>query len=142
MIARPLNRPALTGFLTMLLLGVAGVAAQEAAPLTSQPGDIDRGRQVVLRQDRGNCLLCHALPEPSVRFSGDIGPPLHGVGARLSPGQIRLRVMDASRLNPDTVMPPYHRTQDLVRVARQYQGRPVLEAQEVEDLVAYLAHLK
>ena len=55
---------------------------------------------------------------------------------------LRARVVDASRFNPDTVMPPYHRTADLVRVAPAYRDQPVLSPQEIEDIVAYLVSLK
>jgi L-cysteine S-thiosulfotransferase len=119
-----------------------GLPDQALAPLTSEPGNIDRGREVVLKQEKGNCVLCHAVPEPSVRFSGDLGPPLHGVGTRLSVAQLRFRVIDSSRLNPDTVMPAYHRSENLKRVVPQFQGLPILNAQEIEDLVAYLSSLK
>ncbi len=73
---------------------------------------------------------------------GDVGPPLEGVGARLSPGQIRLRLVDPTLLNPEAVMPPYHRSRDLARVDERYRGQPVLTAQEIEDVVAYLARLE
>jgi L-cysteine S-thiosulfotransferase len=119
-----------------------GLPDQTLTPLTSQPGDISRGRDVVIKADKGNCILCHAVPEPSVRFSGDLGPPLHSVGTRLSAAQLRFRVIDSSRLNPDTVMPAYHRSENLSRVAPQFQGLPILSAQEIEDLVAYLSSLK
>lgn len=119
-----------------------GLPDQTLSPLTSELGDIERGRDVLIKADKGNCILCHAVPEPSVRFSGDIGPPLHGVGTRLSVAQIRFRIIDASRLNPDTVMPAYHRSENLKRVAPQFQGLPILKPQEVEDLVAYLSSLK
>ena len=134
--------------LPLMTLGLAstawpmGLPDQALTPLTSEPGNVDRGRDVVLKQDKGNCILCHAVPEPSVRFSGDLGPPLHGVGARLSAAQLRFRLIDSSRLNPDTVMPAYHRSENLKRVVLQLQGLPILNAQEIEDLVAYLSSLK
>jgi L-cysteine S-thiosulfotransferase len=128
--------------LPMSAASAMGLPDQTLTPLTSEPGDIERGRAVVLKPEKGNCLLCHAVPEPSVRFSGDLGPPLHGVGARLSAAQLRFRVIDGSRLNPDSVMPAYHRSENLKRVAPQFQGLPILNAQEIEDLVAYLSSLK
>lgn len=89
-----------------------------------------------------NCLLCHAVPETGIRFMGDIAPPLSGIGSRLSAGQLRLRIVDQSRLNADTVMPSYYRIEGLVRVAPAYRGKPVLTAQQIEDVVAYLQTLK
>ncbi len=130
---------------SFLLAGVVmamGLPDQTLTPLTSEPGDVARGREVALKAEKGNCILCHAVPEPSVRFSGDLGPPLHSVGTRLSAAQLRFRVIDSSRLNPDTVMPAYHRSENLKRVVPQFQGLPILSAQEIEDLVAYLSSLK
>lgn len=112
-----------------------------SAPLASAAGDPARGRTVVMGRD-ANCLLCHAVPETGVRFMGNIGPPLSGVGARLSAGQLRLRVVDSSRLNHDTVMPSYYRVAGLVRVAPAYQGKPVLTAGQIENVVAFLQTLQ
>lgn len=104
-------------------------------------GDPQRGREVVSGRE-ANCLLCHAVAETGVRFMGDIGPPLSGVASRLSEGQLRLRIVDSSRLNPETVMPSYYKVDGLVRVAPAYRGKPVLTAQQVEDVIAYLKTLK
>lgn len=111
------------------------------APLTAQPGDPARGRDIIAGRD-ANCLLCHAAPETGVRFMGNIAPPLSGVGARLSAAQLRLRIVDQSRLNPETVMPSYYRIEGLTRVAAAYRGKPVLSAAQIEDVVAYLQTLK
>jgi len=73
---------------------------------------------------------------------GEVGPPLAGVGSRLTPGQIRLRLVDPTLLNPAAAMPAYHRVDGLAYVDQRYRGRPVLSAQEIEDVVAYLAALK
>lgn len=89
-----------------------------------------------------NCLLCHAIPESGRRFMGNLAPPLSGIGARLTEAQLRLRVVDMSRLNPKTIMPPYYRLTGLHNVADAYRGKSVLSAQEVEDVVAYLQTLK
>lgn len=110
-------------------------------PLASATGDAARGRTVVMGRE-ANCLLCHAVPETGVRFMGNIGPQLSGIGARLSAGQLRLRVVDQSRLNHDTVMPSYYRVEGLVRVAPAYQGKPVLSAGQIEDVVAFLQTLQ
>lgn len=111
-------------------------------PLGGAVGDAARGRRIVLDRATGNCLICHKVPEPGEPFQGELGPDLAGIGNRLNAGELRLRLVDQSRLNPATVMPPYHRIEGLRRVARQYQGKPVLGAQEIEDMVAYLGQLR
>ena len=89
-----------------------------------------------------NCLLCHTVPDPGGRAMGDIGPPLAGVGGRLSAGQLRLRIVDSTRINPQTPMPAYYRVDGLNGVAAAFRGKPILSAQEVEDVVAYLVTLR
>lgn len=111
-----------------------------SAPLAA-PGDPARGRLVVVGRD-SNCLLCHAVPGVGARAMGNIGPSLDGIGARLSEGQLRLRIVDSLRVNPESVMPSYFLVDGLNRVAQQYRGSPVLTAQQVEDVVAYLATMK
>jgi sulfur-oxidizing protein SoxX len=111
------------------------------APLSAQPADPQRGRDILAGRD-ANCLLCHAVPETGQRFMGNLAPPLSGIGARLSAAQLRLRVVDPSRLNPETVMPSYYRVDGLNRVAAAYRGKPVLSAGQIEDVVAYLQTLK
>ena len=118
---------------------VEGDAIRE--PLASAPGDAARGKQVVVSRD-SNCLLCHAAPETGVRFMGNVGPPLNGVGARFSEGQLRLRIVDSERLNRETIMPSYYRMDGLNQVAAPFRGKPVLSAQQVEDTDAYLLSLR
>ena len=105
-------------------------------------GDAARGRALVVARESANCVLCHAVPDPAVKFAGDVGPSLAGVGARLSEAQLRLRVADNLRVNPATVRPSYYKVDGLDRVASTYAGKPVLTAQEVEDVVAWLVTLK
>ena len=112
-----------------------------ALPALAFAGDPQRGREVVLGKGDGNCLLCHAVPGAD-RPSGNVGPSLAGVGARLSLEEIRLRIVDASRFNPQTVMPPYGRTEGLHAVAPQYRGKPLLTPQQIDDAAAFLATLK
>jgi sulfur-oxidizing protein SoxX len=110
--------------------------------LTGKPGDAARGRALVVDRQRGLCLLCHTGPFPEERFQGTLAPDLGGAGARWSEGQLRLRIVDSSRLNPDTVMPSYYRTEGFTRVARAWEGRPVLSAQEIEDVISFLKTLR
>ncbi|MCR0982767.1 sulfur oxidation c-type cytochrome SoxX [Roseomonas populi] len=112
------------------------------APLDGLRGDPARGEAVVRNRETANCLICHSIPGAAESFMGEVGPPLAGVRSRLSPGQIRLRVVDPTLWNPQAIMPAYHRTEGLVRVDPRYRGRPVLTAQEVEDVVAYLSALE
>jgi sulfur-oxidizing protein SoxX len=111
-------------------------------PLLGAKGDPVRGRSIVVSRQLGLCLLCHSGPFPEERLQGDIGPDLGGIGARLSEGQIRLRVADPGRLNPQTIMPSYFRSDGLTRVAPAFRERPVLTAEQIEDVVAFLTTLK
>ena len=112
------------------------------AKLTEHAGDPVRGRAIVLDLHGSTCLLCHGGPFPEQRFQGTIGPSLAGVGDRLSEGQLRLRLVDAAAVNPETVMPRFYATDGLTRVAKAYAGRPVLEAEQIEDVVAFLTTLR
>ena len=109
--------------------------------LTGVPGDPARGRAIVIKRE-STCLLCHAGPFPEERFQGNLAPELKGTGARWSEGELRLRMVDATRLNPATIMPSYYRLDGLVRVAPNFRGKPVLTAEQIEDVVAYLKTLK
>lgn len=110
--------------------------------LTGAPGDAARGRAIVLNRQRGLCLLCHAGPFPEERFQGTLAPDLAGAGARWTEGQLRLRIVDGRRLNPETIMPSYFRLDGLHRVGPAWQGRTILTAAEIEDVVAFLATLQ
>jgi len=131
-------------WLAALALLTSTALADDAIPssLTGAAGDPASGRKIVLDRHVGLCLLCHSGPFPEERFQGDLAPSLAGVGRRLSAGQIRLRIVDSSRVNPDTIMPPYFRTEALQRVAPAYRGKTVLNAQQIEDIVAFLVTLK
>lgn len=124
------------------LVGVA--RGEDAIPesLTGATGDPVRGRAIVASRQVGLCLLCHSGPFPEERFQGNLAPDLRGAGSRWSEGQLRLRIVDSSRLNPATIMPSYHRTEGLVRVAAAHRGKPVLSAEQIEDVVAFLTTLR
>jgi sulfur-oxidizing protein SoxX len=111
-------------------------------PLTGAQGDAEQGRAIVVNRQVGLCLLCHSGPYPDERFQGTLAPDLKGTGSRWSEAQLRLRIVDAARLNPDTIMPPYYRVEGLVRVAPAFQGKPVLTAQQIEDVIAHLVTLR
>lgn len=110
-------------------------------PLTGTPGDAQRGAEIFAARERGHCVLCHRIEGLEAEFQGDVGPDLSTVGVRLTPGQMRLRIADPTRVWPDTVMPPYYRVSELNQVDPAYRGKPVLSAQEIEDVIAYLSGL-
>jgi sulfur-oxidizing protein SoxX len=111
-------------------------------PLTGARGDVARGRTIVANRQVGLCLLCHSGPFPEEKFQGTLAPDLKGAGSRWTEGQLRLRIVDSSRLYPDTMMPSYYRVEGLSRVAPAFAGKPVLTAEQIEDVVAYLVTLR
>ena len=116
------------------------------ASLTGIPGDPQLGRAIVINR-QNTCILCHSGPFvedkiQSDKLQGDLAPSLAGVGGRWSEGQLRLRLVDASRLNPATIMPSYYRVEGLQRVGASWRGKPILSAEAIEDVVAYLAGLR
>jgi len=118
-------------------------AADDAIDKPLAPkGDAARGRAIVANRQVGLCLLCHSGPFPEEPLMGNLAPSLQGVGARLSEGQLRLRIVDSSKVNPQTIMPSYYRTTGFTRVAPAFQGKSVLDAQQVEDVVAFLMTLR
>ena len=123
------------------------VCAQDNAsgffqPLTSEPGNPGRGRRIVADAENVTCLICHVLPLPEEPDMGEIGPSLIGVGDRLTEAELRQRLVDPKWLNRETIMPSYYQVDGLHRVAESYRGRTIYTAQEIEDVVAYLASLK
>ena len=113
-----------------------------AQPLAGLRGDAARGRAIVASRQQGFCLLCHTAPIPEERFQGDLAPNLAGVGARYSEAQLRLRVVDPRRVNPASVMPAFHAPSQGARIGAAWAGKPILGAQQVEDVVAWLATLR
>jgi sulfur-oxidizing protein SoxX len=142
------------GLLTASLVALAGAAWAQGTqpyavvgdaipkPLADKAGDAARGRAIVANRSVGLCLLCHSGPIPEERFQGTLAPSLAGAGGRWSVAQLRLRIVDGARLNPDTIMPPYYRTTGLQRVAKSFESKTILTAEQIEDVVAYLATLK
>jgi len=132
-------------FLAFILpfLFIGKVLGDDAIPasLTGAKGDPARGRAIVANRQVGLCLLCHSGPFPEERFQGELAPDLRSA-AKLSEGQIRLRIVDPGRVNPETIMPAYFRSEGLTRVAPAFRGKTILTAEQIEDIVAYLLTLK
>jgi len=139
--------------LTLAVLAAPGVVRAQAlqsytivgdaipTSLTGQAGDPARGRAVVTNR-QNTCILCHSGPFPELKFQGDLAPGLNGSGNRWSEGQLRLRLVDAASLNPATIMPSYYRVDGLQRVGNAWRGKPILSAEQIEDVVAYLGTLR
>ena len=137
--AAALALPYIAGAQELRPYTVAGDAIPDS--LTGAPGDAVRGRALVLERS-STCILCHSGPFPEEKFQGDLAPSLAGAGSRWSKGQLRLRLVEASRLNPATIMPSYYRVEGLDRVGAAWRGKPILTAEQIEDIVAYLETLR
>jgi len=146
------SRAHIAWFFAALFALPFGAHAQALAPyrivgdgipdlLTGSPGDAERGRALVLDRT-STCILCHSGPFPETRFQGDLAPGLAGAGNRWSEAQLRLRLVDAAHFNPATIMPSYYRVDELQRVGTTWRGKPILSAEQIEDIVAYLATLR
>jgi sulfur-oxidizing protein SoxX len=134
-----LTLPGGTGAQELRSYTIVGDAIPQS--LTGTAGDATRGRALVVERS-STCILCHSGPFPEQKFQGDLAPDLTGSGSRWSEGQLRLRLVDASRLNAATIMPSYYRVDGLTRVGTLWRGKPILSAEHIEDIVAYLASLR
>lgn len=150
--------------LILSLIGAAGGAtAAEVKPgdvsfdngavaqsLTGQPGDPERGRALVGDKSAGNCVACHAISEMTdVAWHGEIGPPLDGAGERWSEAELRGMIVNAKNMFPGTMMPAFYKVDGFTRPGDAYTGEaapedldPLLTAQQIEDVVAYLSTLE
>ncbi len=152
-----MNRRIAAGAALLVIARTAGFAQAQTAPFSLVPyqivsgaieqplaalGSAQRGQAIVLDRTLSSCVLCHVVPDPERGAMGNIAPPLADVGARLSAGQMRLRMVDSTRINPQSIMPPYYRVEGLHQVAAAWRGKPILDAQQIEDVVAYLLTLK
>jgi sulfur-oxidizing protein SoxX len=132
------------GLLVFLNLGMAGAQTKGAGvteSLSGVPGDPVRGRAIIVSRQTGLCLLCHNGPFPEERFQGNLAPVLSISVANLTAPELRARIMDASRFNANTIMPSYYREDHLYRVASKFKGQTILNAQEIEDVVAFLVSM-
>jgi len=110
--------------------------------LTGKPGDPVNGKKIAINRKKGNCLACHNLPIADQPFHGNAGPELHGIGSRYTAAEFRLRLVNPKVINPNTFMPAFYRDYDFERVLKKFQGKTILSAQEVEDVIAYLVSIK
>jgi len=113
-----------------------------AKSLTGKPGNAKNGRKLAINRKLGNCLACHVMPIPEQTFHGLIGPDLNGVASRRSAGEVRMLIVNPKLANPDTIMPAFYRKDGFTRVMKKFQGKTMLSAEQVEDLVAYTMTLK
>ena len=114
-----------------------------AKSLTGKPGDAVKGEKTFMNRKLGNCLACHQVTVLSSQpFHGEIGPSLDGVADRYNEAQLRMQVVNAKVINPDTIMPAFYRNDGFERVLKKFKGKPILNAEQVEDVVAYLKTLK
>ena len=110
--------------------------------LTGKAGDPAKGKKIAISRKKGNCLACHAMPIPEQADHGEVGPSLVGVASRMSAGEMRVRIVNPKLLNADTIMPAFYRADGLHRVLKKWQGKTVISAQDIEDVIAYLLTLK
>ena len=140
---RPKGRASFYVLAAALLLVFGTAAAQDKPdPVPALTGDVGRGQAIVVSRQVGLCLLCHAAPAGDSRFQGNLAPNLAGTGSRWSVPQLRERVANARSLNPDSIMPAYASTEGLNRVGSAWVGLPLLNSQQIEDVVAYLQTLQ
>ncbi|MFZ9408090.1 MAG: sulfur oxidation c-type cytochrome SoxX [Burkholderiaceae bacterium] len=149
----------MAALLTLVLsAGACGLAAQGISPtpsepgsdttpalserLSDRPGDPKRGRAIVASRQEGLCLLCHSGPFEPKAHQGTLAGTLQGAGLRWNEAQLRQRLVNPRRINPDSLMPAFHDTADQQQVARVHAGKPILSAQQIEDVVAYLLTLQ
>ena len=138
-------------FMGLALLGTMATSANAhdytivddtiPASLTGVPGDPVKGKKLAINRKKGNCLACHQMPIPEQQFRGEIGPDLTMVGSYLSEAEIRMRIVNPKVINPDTIMPAFHKV-SLNRVLKKFKGKTILGAQDIEDIIAYLMTLK
>ena len=111
--------------------------------LTDEPGDPQRGREIAIGRKLGNCLACHQISDiPEQQFHGEVGPPLDGVAERWEEGQLRLIVANSKAVFDGTIMPAFLKVDGYTRNQDKFEGKSILTAQQVEDVVAYLKTLK
>lgn len=144
-------------------LSVGGAAANPVAPadvvftedgavvasLTGVSGNAEEGAKIMASKKLGNCIACHAVSALNeAPFHGEVGPELDGVGERWNAAELRGILVNAKGIYDGTVMPSYYKVTGFIRPGDAYTGKapkgpldPLLSAQQIEDVVAFLATL-
>jgi len=140
-----------------LLMGASFVNAQTVSPemaiikdgmfsksLTGASGDASKGKKTFASRKLGNCLACHINNDMADQpFHGEVGPPLDGVAERYEEAELRaIMINSKSVLGDETIMPSFYRLKNGARTLEKFQGKTILNAEQVEDIVAYLITLK
>ena len=138
---------ALASFATAETVAPADVQFDEygavAASLTGVAGDAANGRKVFMNRKKGNCLACHVNDDMSEQsFHGEVGPELNGVADRGETAELRGIVVNAKKMFDGTIMPAFYRDAGFNRTLKKFDGKAILSAQEIEDLLAYISTLK
>ena len=111
--------------------------------LTGKSGNAAKGEKLTINRKKGNCLACHAISALAKQpFHGNVGPPLNGVGNRLTAAEIRMRIVNPKAVNPNTIMPAFYKSDGFHRLQKKWKGKTIIGAQDVEDIVAYMLTLK
>lgn len=120
------------------------VEGQVTASLTGKAGDAAAGKKVFINRKQGNCLACHTNKDASKQpFHGEIGPELNGVADRYTEPQMRAILVNSKQVfGNKTIMPSFYRIINDQRSRKQFHDKPILQAQQVEDVIAYLKTLK
>ena len=92
---------------SLALLPAAGNAAEGEAASA-----VEQGKKISFDRKKGNCLACHQIEGGDL--PGNIGPPLVAMKARFpDKAKLRAQIWDATKMNPNSVMPPFGRQQIL-----------------------------
>ncbi|MEL7115903.1 MAG: sulfur oxidation c-type cytochrome SoxX [Pseudomonadota bacterium] len=144
------------GSAAALMLSVHAVGAAETAPsdvefneyggvsasLTGTPGDPANGAKVFANRKQGNCLACHENSDMAdALFHGEVGPTLDGVGSRWEEADLRGILTNSKMMFEGTIMPAFYIDAGYTRASEKFEGKPILTAQQVEDVLAYLKTL-
>lgn len=126
-------------------------------PLTKRRGEAVQGLRIVVDPERGNCIACHRvaailakldIQKPSSREKygnhGTLGPRLDGIAERYSEGELRAILVNPQVAFPDadTIMPSYYTVGNFNHPLPDCRDRAILSANEIENVLAYLATLK